>query len=50
MISLFRLLCRSSDWLVIGMSIMQVPAEFKEVLDNTVVSAVSHHAPLVSFY
>ncbi|KAF3685530.1 putative T-complex protein 1 subunit zeta-like [Capsicum annuum] len=25
----------------------EVPAEFKEVLDNTVVSAVSHHAPLV---
>ncbi|KAJ8567481.1 hypothetical protein K7X08_019689 [Anisodus acutangulus] len=25
----------------------EVPAEFKEVLDNTVVSAVSHRAPLV---
>ncbi|XP_004232371.1 protein SWEETIE isoform X1 [Solanum lycopersicum] len=25
----------------------EVPAEFKDVLDNTVVSAVSHHAPLV---
>ncbi|MCD7456258.1 hypothetical protein HAX54_031039 [Datura stramonium] len=25
----------------------EVPAEFKEVLDSTVVSAVSHHAPLV---
>nr|XP_009791635.1 PREDICTED: HEAT repeat-containing protein 5B-like isoform X2 [Nicotiana sylvestris] len=25
----------------------EVPAEFKEVLDNTVVAAVSHHAPLV---
>ncbi|XP_060193029.1 protein SWEETIE [Lycium barbarum] len=25
----------------------EVPAEFKEVLDNTVVSAVSHHEPLV---
>lgn len=31
-------------------AIMQVPAEFKEVLDNTVVAAVSQHAPLVSFY
>lgn len=50
MISLFRLLCRNSYWLVNGMLVMQVPAEFKDVLDNTVVSAVSHHAPLVSFY
>lgn len=28
---------------------MQVPQELKEVLDNTVVAALSHCSPLVSF-
>lgn len=28
----------------------QVPSEFKDVLDNTVVAALSHPSPLVSIY
>lgn len=28
---------------------LQVPLEFKEVRDDTVVAALSHHSPLVRF-